>query len=92
MELFWISFLGLVALIQLIYYLYFFTALPSYKLPKQTDSEEGVSVILCAKNEKENLNTAIQEMANNRNRMQQELSASRERLGNIAGNFDIVFR
>jgi len=48
--------LGIVALIQIWYYLYFFKRLGDYK-PKQKDAsqEYPVSVIICARNEAENL-------------------------------------
>src|SRR4051794_15528027 len=48
--------LGIVALIQIWYYLYFFRRLANYKASSKTASQEyAVSVIICEKNEAENL-------------------------------------
>jgi len=48
--------LGIAALIQIWYYLYFFRRLASYKAkPKAASQEYAVSVIICEKNEAENL-------------------------------------
>ena len=42
-------------LIQLAYYLLIYIKLPLYKVPQVTRSNEGISVIVCAKNEEKNL-------------------------------------
>ena len=48
--------LVIVALVQLWYYLYFFYRLANYKpAPKEASQEYPVSVIICEKNEAENL-------------------------------------
>jgi glycosyltransferase involved in cell wall biosynthesis len=48
--------LGLVAAVQVFYYLYFFNRLASYKAPQKEASQEyPVSVIICAKDEAANL-------------------------------------
>ena len=48
--------LGIVALIQIWYYLYLFRRLANYKAkPKAATQEYPVSVIICEKNEAENL-------------------------------------
>lgn len=48
--------LGIVALVQIWYYLHFFNRLVKYKpKPKEASQEYPVSVIICAKNEAENL-------------------------------------
>ena len=52
----WPTALGVVAAIQLFYYLYFFARLATYKLPKKTASQEhAVSVVICARDEAPNL-------------------------------------
>src|SRR6478735_11883278 len=48
--------LGLIAIIQLWYYLYFFARLVSYRpTPKDASQEYPVSVVICGRNEAENL-------------------------------------
>ena len=42
-------------LTQLGYYLLVFLKLPRYKSPKKKESKKGISIIICAKNEEENL-------------------------------------
>ena len=52
----WPCVLGVVALIQIYYYLFLFNKLANYKEPQKEASQEyPVSVIICAKNEAENL-------------------------------------
>jgi glycosyltransferase involved in cell wall biosynthesis len=52
----WPCVLGVAALIQLYYYLFLFNKLANYKEPQKEASQEyPVSVIICAKNEAENL-------------------------------------
>jgi glycosyltransferase involved in cell wall biosynthesis len=52
----WPCVLGVVALIQLYYYLFLFNKLANYSAPQKEASQEyPVSVIICAKNEAENL-------------------------------------
>jgi poly-beta-1,6-N-acetyl-D-glucosamine synthase len=46
---------GLAAAIQLFYYLYFYLAIPLYKYPEKVTNTEPVSIIICARNESENL-------------------------------------
>lgn len=46
---------GLSFLIQLFYYFYFYGRLAYYKLPLKRSSKEPVSIIICAKDEEENL-------------------------------------
>ncbi len=54
-EIVFISFCG-ITVIQLFYYLYFFTRLAFYKKPKQESSmQHAVSVIVCARDEAQNL-------------------------------------
>ncbi|RLD24406.1 MAG: hypothetical protein DRI70_08300 [Bacteroidetes bacterium] len=42
-------------LIQLAYYFIVFLKLPLYKIPKKRKTTKGVSIVICAKNEEENL-------------------------------------
>ncbi len=52
----WPCLLGVVALIQLYYYLFIFNKLSNYQAPDKTATQEyPVSVIICAKNEAANL-------------------------------------
>jgi len=52
----WPSLLGLVAAVQIFYYLYFFAKLANYKAPQKTATQEhAVSVVICARNEASNL-------------------------------------
>lgn len=47
--------LSLSFLTQMVWYLAFFSRFPRYKSPEKESGKEGVSVIICAKNEAENL-------------------------------------
>jgi glycosyltransferase involved in cell wall biosynthesis len=50
---------ALVTTIQLFYYLYFYLAVYLYKPPAGTTIKQPVSVIICARNEAENLNNSL---------------------------------
>src|SRR6187455_1195415 len=52
----WPCLLGLVAAVQIFYYLYFFARLANYKVvPKTASQEYAVSVVICARDEASNL-------------------------------------